>query len=314
MTPRYLTAILFLTVFTYANIIQATLIANEKPTRDFLILTETLYSGFGAELSAVLGALDAYEKGQYTGIEVDFRSGLFFEPTIGPNWWEYYFAAIHLGDIYSQNQHHSSTDESCSLSYTAYNILSRQQNYELIQKYVQVKPIIQETVDTFVKENFYNYFVIGVHHRGTDKVNEVLMVPWELTLQVLQHTIENLSQTNLERLKIYVATDDQHFLDYLLQIYPSYIVYGNFFRSTNDQPLHHYGSQYYSSYYEKGKEAIVEALILSRCDALIRPAPSGFSWIPMVFNPNMPVNSINCAGWRYPGKWSPALETAYRKE
>jgi len=309
MTRRCLTAILFLTVISCATIIQATLIANEKPSRDFFILNETMNSGFGAEFSAVLGALDAYEKGKYAGLEIDLSSGLFFDPAIGPNWWEYYFAPICLGDKYSLNQHHSSKGESCSLSSMAYNRLSRQQNNELIRKHVHVKPVIQDAVDAFVKKNFKKYFVIGVHHRGTDKATEVPMIPWELTLQVLQHTIENLSKTNLKRLKIYVATDDQHFLDYLLQFYPSYIVYGDFFRSTNNQSLHSYESQYYSNNYEKGKEAIVEALILSKCNALIRPAPSGFSWVPMVFSPNMPVNSIYCGGWRYPGKWSPALKS-----
>ena len=307
MIHRFLNAISLLAVITYTIIIQTTLIANENQGDDFLILNEALYSGLGAEFSAVLGALDAYDKGEYTGIEIDLDSGIFLDPATGPNWWEYYFDPICLGDKYSFNYYHSSIGDSCLFSHRAFNCLSKHRSYELIQKYVHVKPVIQDAVDAFVNENFNNCFVIGVHHRGTDKVTEVNMVPWQLTLAVLKHTIKHLPKKNRKRLKIYVATDDQYFLDYLLEFYPSRIVYGDFFRSTNNQPLHTYESQYYSNNYEKGKEAVIEALILSRCDALIRPSSSGFSWVPTVFSPNMPVNPIWCGDWVYPGKWSPPL-------
>lgn len=302
----FFNVLFFLSASTFTIFQSNPLIAEEK-AKEFLILNETMRSGFGAELSMVIGALYAYEKGEYAGLEVNMTSGLFFDPAIGPNWWEYYFMPIRIGDKNAHSPHYNSLSESGVFSDFAYNHLSRAQNYELIQKYVHVKPEIQAKVDEFVEANFKNYFVIGVHHRGTDKSRETSVVPWDITLRVLQHTIENLPKTILDRLKVYVATDDQHFLEYLLEYYPSWIIYGNFHRSTDNLPLHYGDNPSFSSNYEIGKEAIIEALILSKCDALIRPSPSGFSWMPTVFSPNMPVNPIWCGGWVYPGPWFPPL-------
>src|SRR5262245_56558733 len=76
----------------------------------FFILTETMNSGLGAELSAVLGALYKYEKGDFAGLEINLNSGFYFDPAIGPNWWNYYFAPISLGPKDLKPEYYSSVD------------------------------------------------------------------------------------------------------------------------------------------------------------------------------------------------------------
>ena len=46
----------------------------------------------------VVGFLHFYEQEGWDGARVDFRKeGLYYDPRIGSNWWEYYFEPIVLG-------------------------------------------------------------------------------------------------------------------------------------------------------------------------------------------------------------------------
>jgi hypothetical protein len=155
----------------------------------FLITNDTLHSGLGAEFSAVLGSLNLYETGNYAGLKIDFNSGLYLDPNLsGSNWWEYFFEPIVLGDENHLNKHQFDLSETCVLSGVGYT-MSRARNFELIQKYIHVKPEIQQQVDNYYQDNFDGCYMIGVHHRGTDKAMEVSLVPYENTLKILRKEI-----------------------------------------------------------------------------------------------------------------------------
>ena len=164
---------------------------------------------------------------------------------------------------------------------------------DLIQKYVRIKPDIQKAVDRYVKSNFEQYFIIGVHHRGTDKIIEWPLVAYEKTYQTLNEIMSRLSIADRERLRIYVATDDQYFLTFLENQFPSHVISNNFIRSTDGTPLHWGVENKYTSNYQKGREALIDCLLLSKCHILIRPTSSCLSLMSCCFNPNMPVISLN---------------------
>lgn len=254
----------------------------------FLILNDTLHSGFGAEFSAVLGALDFYEKGNYAGLRVEYSSGCYLDPYPSePNWWNYYFEPINLGNENHSDQHHFSLQETITLSQTSFH-LPRERNAELIQRYVHVRPEIQFQVESYFNKEFAGHYVIGVHHRGTDKALEVAVIAPFYAENAVNNIIKNLKKSERKKVKIYVATDDQHFLDFMIKKFGKKIIYNNFVRSTDDRPLH-YGPTIYSTNYERGRDAIVDALLLSKTHILVRPAPSAFSWMSIVFNPHLPV-------------------------
>ena len=226
------------------------------------------------------------KKGKLSGFQVNFDSGLYLDPTKGANWWEYYFEPLNIGseDIPKQNL---SLPEICLLGGCQGFALSREKAFRLIQKYISIKPHIQIEVDDFFKRHFKGCFVIGVHHRGTDKKLEATPVPYEKTYDNLQAVIGNLSNRHRKHYKIYVATDDQKFLDYLIDLFPKEkLIYHDFVRSTNDQPVH-FNDQLYSSNYQKGKEALLDCLLLSKCNYLIFPRASSLSITSAFFNPFM---------------------------
>ena len=280
-----LTSVILNLCISFSLISEMKLKANSD---EFLILNDNLLFGFGAELGAVLGALDYYEKGNYAGLEVVYDTGLYLDPLPAEqNWWNCYFEPIHLGNASNQDKYYFSYKESLSILRSAYNS-SRERNAELIQRYIQVKPEIEAAVDSYINKHFSGCYVIGVHHRGTDKSLEAKILDYSESKKAVRAIMKTLSNAEKKNVKIYVATDDQFFLDYMIKKFGSTVIYNKFTRSKNDKPLH-YGQNLYPNNYEKGREAIVDALILSRTSILIRPSASSFSWMSTCFNPNLPV-------------------------
>lgn len=246
-------------------------------------------AGFFACFQSVIGALDIYEKGDYTGCSVRLEWGLYVDPTVGPNWWEYYFEPIELG---IQDEHtvvkrfSKKMKEDCA--YNAISTISRERAYELIQKYVLIKPHIQEKIDTFVENHFSNTYVIGVHYRGTDKCSEASLVSYAEVYNTLENIIIECKQAGHCNYKIFIATEDARFLDYMQEHSdPAYLCYYPAIRSRNGKPIHFDRS----NSYRLGEEALIDCILLSKCSLLLR-TQSNLSASAGNFNPQLPVISL----------------------
>lgn len=268
--------------------------------KKFVVLTTHPVGMFSSFLS-VLGALALYDDGYYAGIHVAFgKQGFYYEPEIGQNWWRYYFEPIYLGD------------DQTSVPFTTINgapdhnfadtvefTLKRKYVHELITRYIRIKPHIQQRVDEFVASRFGNSFVIGVHYRGTDKKCEAPRAEYsEMTKHIdsLLNGISNVDSGMLsEDWKIFVATDEQAFLHYMCRNYGSRVIFlDNAIRSTNGSPVHHTNNNY-----KKGEDAILDCLLLSKCNYLIKTS-SNLSLCSSYFNPNMGVLHVTQRHWHKP--------------
>lgn len=249
----------------------------------YLVLNSPVNAGFGAIFSSVLSALNMYDQGGYAGVHVDLNSGIYLDPAQGPNWWEYFFEPIDIGDKKAPHYIFSANDVAHLVNQGF--PMPRERGYELIKKYIHLKPHLQKEMDAFITKNFKEYVVIGIHHRGTDKKLETPIIPYDTTLFHLNWLYTNLSKKH--KVRIFVATDDSDFLAYVKKRYPKKVIYNDFVRSVNGEPLH-YNDDFYSGNYQKGKEAVLDCLILSKCDWLVFPAASAFSMASLKFNPNLP--------------------------
>jgi len=263
----------------------------KPPKKAFLVLNNPSDSGMFSVFNSVLGALALYDQGKYAGLKVDLNSGRYLDPLKGPNWWEYFFMPISLG---------KEKKESYSFSLAEYMHLAlkdapsnRYLAYRLIQRYIRLRPEIQQELNIFTSRHFAGHFVIGVHHRGTDKKMEVPTVSYEKTYQMLLQIIYRLSPAERNTLKIYVATDEQPFLDFLETRCPGYLIYSSSVRSDGRKALHSYGTGFYTSPYQMGKEALMDCLLLSQCQILVRPQGSALSRIASCFNPTMKVYDLS---------------------
>lgn len=254
---------------------------------DYLLIENPDYDpGFFSVFHSILGALEIYDRGNYSGIEVNLKGGRYLDPEKGPNWWEYFFEPIRISNPEVNSGNIYALREQClPLAFGAI-VIPKERLHYLIQKYIHVKKEIKNQVDEFVKTEYADHFVIGVHHRGTDKVVEQDTIPFETTYSYLSQAIEGLSEVDRCNFRVYVATDDNNFLNFMLERFGDKLLYNDFKRSTTLEPLHM--GNFYANNYEKGKEALLDCLLLSKCDLLLRPW-SNLSCASSYFSPTMPV-------------------------
>jgi Alpha-(1,6)-fucosyltransferase N- and catalytic domains len=262
--------------------------AENKNRQTFLVCHSIGDFGMFGTLCFILGVLKMYDESSYSGLKIDFQThGLYYDPLYGPNWIQYYFEPLNFG---SEKGADIRVLEINELGHGLNSILfrtSREHAHYLVKKYLKLRPNIQEKINEFQKNRFEK-FMIGVHYRGTDKSTEAPRVPFEnVTMEILQ-IIESLPFNY--PYKIFVASDEQAFIDYMLQQFPDKIVYVETnIHSITGVPIH-YDPQY--SGYKKGEDGLLDCYLLAKCNFLIRTS-SGLSLLSSFINPDIPVVRLN---------------------
>lgn len=246
-------------------------------------------AGMFSMCNDVLDLLKGYEFKRFKGIEVNFDdTGLYYSPSFGKNWWNYYFEPIALGSqevtkIKTQGGYprivawQNETEE------------NRKEAFRLIQQYIRVKPHILNKIDAFEKTYFKDCFIVGVHYRATDKlISEARFVAYEDITQAIK-TIIKAENCESKNYKIFVATDDQNFLDYMVHIFGTLVCYNpDVIRSKNNQPLHYAPDR---NPYKCGEDALVDCLLLSKTNFLLKTISSLSRW-SIFFNPTLSYKTI----------------------
>lgn len=241
-------------------------------TQDHLVFKNSQDFQLGATFFSLFKALDNYDKGKFAGMNVVFDSGRYLDVNVGPNWWEYFFKPICLKKGEVDKEISLSIQETRQNLADGYKLPSYRLAY-LFKKYIAFRPEIVAEINSYIKMNFSGKYIIGVHHRGTDRSG--VKIPFTETLTVLRREICRVINYGRD-LRIFVATDDADFLRNIKKLYPKHVLHYNVIRSTDDEPLH-FSQTKYDSNYQKGKEAIFDLFLLSGCDTLIHPSFSSFS-------------------------------------
>lgn len=258
---------------------------SQEAEKTFIVLADR-GSGMFSQFHDVLSLLIAYEKGYFTGIHVNFDRGLYYDAKVGPNWWEYYCKPIHLGDRdHSEIKRVTGVQIPNAIPRKQLITYNRKKVYNLIKKYIHVKPQLTKKVTQFVEKYFKNHFVIGVHYRGTDKKIAAPRVRYEEVVTELNKKISEVPNNY----RIFVATDENDFIEYLKNLFPERVIYlQNVIRSTDGSPVHIHAK----SRYKVGEDAILDCLVLSKTDYLIRTTSNLSQW-STYFNPKLPYKNLN---------------------
>lgn len=258
---------------------------NETDQKNFVVVHCRHGAGMFSIFNDVLSYYKYYDNGFYAGVEVNFgKEGQYYTESFGENWWSYYCEQSLLGE--KTTVKHVIGDCEFALPCDIEMHTSRQEAHDLIQKYIHFKPEITQEIDKFQTENFIGHYVICVHYRGTDKVSEAFPVKYEEVYKSVRGLIKKLK---IKKYKIFVATDEQPFLDFMIKNFKKSVCYNPYaYRSNNNSALH------YSNYdrYKCGFDAIIDAILLSKGDYLIRMSSNLSLWSTF-FNPNIPVLELN---------------------
>lgn len=276
-----------LVFFIVLSFLGKPLICHAEHKKEILLLDSDNSAGMFAVFYMVLGALEYAHENKLSGVRVDFgKGGLYFDPSKGKNWWEYYFKPLPI--YHNKGRHYQwkqiSPKEKVKLI-TKGTRLSKERAHYLIEKYIRIKPYIQDKVNQFVDANFKDNFVVGVHYRGTDKSSEAPRISYE---KVSDEVCQQLIMHRAYNYKIYVATDEQAFLDFMIDRFGSDVIYINAIRSSDFNPVH----LSKTNPGQLGEDALLDCLLLSRTNLLIRTS-SNLSSVSYKINPLLPVISLS---------------------
>ncbi len=228
----------------------------------------------------LLGIMHQVEEMKDPALEIDFEeNGLYYESSKGKNSWEYFFEPI------KTNREDLTTiafdERDYGMLAAIGEGLSRTQANRYIKKYFRMKEGIRKEIDDFVEKHFKGNQVIGVHYRGTDKVSEAPRVSYEKMISQVKDYIESHSG---EHFKIFVATDEENFVETMHGAFSGQVVTSGARRSTDGHPLHVNSKDPYQT----GKEALIDGELLSQGKVLIK-TKSNLSEFSTYLNPNMEV-------------------------
>ena len=255
----------------------------------YKLTTRAENPGFFSQFHSVLAALDFYDSSdECDGLEVDFENrGYFYDPHYGLNYWTYFFEPIDLQKIERKTgdrQERFPGYQKVIFSGNGHYMISNERGSELINKYIKVKPHIQDKIDAIIKDNFNNKYVIGIHYRGTDKQSEATPVRYEKIVKVIRPIIEK----HLDAV-IFIASDDADFLDFMQKNFPEKIIATDSIRSKNQKPVHYPPNDHM---YAIGENAVMDCVLLSQCSILFKMA-SNLSDAACKFNPELPTVDLN---------------------
>ena len=231
-------------------------------------------------------------------------SGQYRDPNRGRNWLDYYFdisRPMTSEGVPRRVRYTKKLGDYEELGQPMPHRMSLEDSTRLFFKYLKPKPHIIALVDNFWKHIEVHGPAVGIHFRGTDKTIEAPRVSWDYCLQILQAYLKTD-----DRIKaVFVASDEQKFIDFVVQ-------------SVTDIPIFSYDDHYRyqpgdelsphripGGEYEKGEDALVNALLLSRCATLIRTTSFLSAFAP-IFNPELKIILLNKP--YDPCLWYPEIE------
>lgn len=259
--------------------------------------------GFFAQLSWCLYIFDHCKRNNLKPCIA--LSGPFYSPIQGEDWFGNYFHILKLTEsdknsIASGRVRVSQISDIDQLGWpkNAGSELTLEYAKTLFEDNLQIKSDIVDCVEIFQKNNFKGKKVLGVHFRGTDKKHEAAQASREFCAQ----TISNYLASNPGTDVLFIATDEEEFLVWIKAKFSHIEVVHHDDKERSQEGMAIHTQPSHGNNYIKGKEALINSLLLSKCEALIRTASFLSAW-SSIFNPDLRVVMLNRP---YEGKdWFP---------
>jgi hypothetical protein len=217
-------------------------------------------------------------------LHITLSSENYLDPDYGPNWFDYFF--FHKNSE-SGTQKPIKIWDNSQLPLTSSGLTLKEANRIFFSQF-GVRSEILQAVDDFVQKNDIGKHTIGVHYRGTDKNTEAASVEIAVALDKVRSAVAADGNWH----NIFVASDVAAFVSAALIHLSDLRVacLDDSVRSNGNDPVH-LGAARVGNY-AMGRDALVNALVLSRCGSLIRTASFLSAWAS-IFNPSLPVLLLN---------------------
>lgn len=156
-------------------------------------------------------------------------------------------------------------------------------NFNDLPKYIQIKPFLNEKLETFAEQNRISE-TVGIHIRHTDKKPTV-----EIN-KIIDHI-----KLNYKSFLVYLSTDSIEIEKLFLANFRKVILYPKLKPELNGIGLHQWALYHNEEElkYTLFEESVMEMFLLSKCNYLYYQGNSTFSNISKVYHQN----KMNCYDW-----------------
>jgi len=182
------------------------------------------------------------------------------------NSWEYYFEPVSeykLDEVYlSRNVIFS--DNGYPTGYD-YSITTEKKLYTVFYKHLKVKQDIVQEIDSFYRMHLEGNRVLGVHFRGQE-MKTAAGHPFPPTKSQMAARIEKLVN-DYKFQKVFVVSEDSEYVDFLQGKFRSIFITTDHYRTHGENAYMQYPRE--NHIYNLGREILVDAYLLSRCQGLI---------------------------------------------
>lgn len=198
------------------------------------------------------------------------------------NVWEYYFEPI-SDEIYHPDLSLHIPKSPQHFFFRKLEQKTRDHAYQLISKYIRVKPCVQEKIDDFYQQYMLDKKTIGIHLRGTDRGT------YKKNRGLLNEIAKKALQIADPDTQFLVASDEQYLLEKVTELLDPYpVIFYPCYRSLNGKGLHNgkREDEQAPCRAQLGEDVLVEGILLSKCTTLLHTL-SSVSTGALYFNPNL---------------------------
>jgi hypothetical protein len=274
------------------------------------------YAGLCHMLTRVLNEAQlALRNNRLPVVNLDDRNdNYYYDPDRGPNVWDYYFEPImgvsfeelselvERGKVPSDLIHREDpeqilrrpvdTPERLQTFWdrhrpedpVAWFERKRKLGSRAVSQLLRIRPHIRSAADDFFERHLQRTFAFGVHIRGTDLAYAEATPPE----RYFQEIAGLASTKGLSDFKVFLATDQEQFVDAFQREYGERVVTFSESHSNNEVPTFlrsEFGP------YKLGQEVIIDILLLSRCQHLLKGASAPGEYA-MWFSPALPCTNF----------------------
>jgi len=242
----------------------------KNPDKIFYIIKRTPGSGLFSNVVFVLNHLKiARNKNYIPFVDMEKFHTIYNEKNKihkTKNAWEYYFKNFSdyaIDEIYqSQNVYITSN----SFEETFFKDLNTEEITKFFREHVRIKKNYFKFIKNFSDKNFKNKKILGIHFRGTSYKNSPGH-PFPATKKQIINKINELQLYNNFD-KIFLVTEEENYKKFLISRLGEKILFiKSSYRSNKDDAFKIYPRRRHR--FKMGREALIETLLLSKCEYLI---------------------------------------------
>lgn len=256
----------------------------------YTIITNQGSCGICGYIWQVLRVMWHYPNSKYY---VDFSEGCQYADsniTNTTNVWDYYFEQPHIQNYPEVDQIESIITNIIDVPESEfrdvfmdnpteeYISIRRKEYYNLISKYIKLKPHLENTINNFIETNFKGKTVLGVHFRGTDHPDKK---------EVFEY-LQTIKDKAVDYDIIFCASDEVSRYNALKTVFGNKVISYDSIRSNSIEPLH------YSSIpkYKIGEDVIIEAFLLAKTNFIFCCSNSNVNYLSRAINPLLPSQAL----------------------